>query len=327
MNAQISTRLIKWINKRIHGATPNIIEALQFMRARLMNESFDPPERWRAGLAARNQAATASGPTFEHAIERYAEQLTEIRNIGGDGAERRTQVQRTIDAANELAASVHWNLHKATMKVEAAARPVSDTADRLESVSLKLKLDDDEGDETKEIKLRVSEILEILPQLPSGNIDYNAIQRALTQLDKNRLDEEIELCFDSLLRHAEFYHGTREARVRNTWLEGGFSAHVHLANADRLVKWRAYDDAVRRLRENYRRLGDINVIARGEVATPYHRLANALCNQPRHDDELAKSAGWHRFDIFTDDLRRLTQAGLGEVETDLRLLPDKNGAA
>ena len=324
MNAKISTGLIKWINKRIHGATPNIIEALQFMRSRLLNESFDPPERWRAGLAARNQAAT--GPRFEQAMGAYVEKLREIRNLGNGGAERRATVQKTIDAANQLACSVHWDLHKAEMKVEAAPRPVSDNADRLESVCLRLKLDDDEGSETDAITMRASDILEVLPQVPSGATADATIQRALTQLDKNRLDAEIERCFDSLRRHAEFYHETSEIQVAGLPRDGGFQARVHLTDPGRRLKWLEYDNEVRRLRQNYRRLGNIAVISRGELAAPYQQLANELYEQPRHDDELARIAGWHRFEIFTEDLQRLAQAGLGEVEAELHLLPEKNEA-
>ena len=315
MNTRISTRLSKWINKRIHGATPNIIEALQFMRSRLMNEGFDPPERWRAGLAARRQAA--SGPRYEQAINADDETLAEIRNLGsGDDAERRTAVQKTIDAANEHAGSVYWDMHKAELNVQAAPRPVSDDADRLESVSLMLKLHDDEGNETEEIKLRVSDILEILPQVPSSTPHVATIQRALTQLDKNRLDAEIERCFESLRRHAEFYHERAEMQAA----EGGFSARVHLTDPGHRLKWREYDDEVRRLRQNYRRLGNIALIADTETTNPYHRLANEFCQQPRHDDELA-IAGWHRFEVFTDDLRRLAHAGLGEVEASSTCCP------
>ena len=322
MNAHISTRLIKWITKRIHGATPNIIEALQFMRSRLMNESFDPPERWRAGLVARRQAAT--GPRYEQAINAYVEKLAEIRNLGNsDNAERRTAVQKTIDAANELAGSVYWDMHKAELKVQAAPRPVSDDADRLESVSLMLKLHDDEGSETEEIKLRVSDILEILPQIPSATPDDATIQRALTQLDKNRLDAEIERCFESLRRHAEFYHETSRMQAAGLPPDGGFQTRVHLTDPGHRLKWLEYDNEVRRLRQNYRRLGNISCIAREEPANPYHRLANEFCEQPRHDDELAKIAGWHRFEVFTEDIRRLAQSGLGEVKAELHLLPEK----
>ena len=34
-------------------------------------------------------------------------------------------------------------------------------------------------------------ILEILPQLPGSQVDEDSVRRALTQLDKNRLNNEI----------------------------------------------------------------------------------------------------------------------------------------
>ena len=52
------------------------------------------------------------------------------------------------------------------------------------------------------------------------------------------------------------------------------------------------------------------------------RQRSSSVGAPQHDDELAKIAGWHRFDVFTENLRRLGQSGLGEVKAELHLLPE-----
>ena len=313
-----SAKLLQWIDNRMDGATHNIVEALQFMRNQLLNESFDPPERWRLGHQAR--LASLAGPTYNDAADSYLKLFQDLLgpSLCVPPNERRALVQAAIDGANEFGSSIYWNLHKARLAVADAPRARADDFQRLASVTLELTLEYDKGNDTKSINIRLSEILEILPLLPGSQFEDASIRRALIQLDQNRLDGEIARCFDSLERHIEFYHPTRTAT--NPTIVPGFMAIVHTMDPAQNRRWKRYNNRVLEQRRNNHQLGDVVDYESGLPAEhPYRKIAAQMRDKPRGDKQLAMVAGSYRFQLFTEDLKRLTQAGLGAVEANLKL--------
>ena len=85
-------------------------------------------------------------------------------------------------------------------------------------------------------------------------------------------------------------------------------------------RWKRYNNRVLEQRRNNHRLGDVVDYESGLPAEhPYRKVAAQMRDKPRGDKQLAMVAGSYRFQLFTEDLKRLTQAGLGAVEADLKL--------
>ena len=310
---KIAVKLLAWIDDRMHTATRNTVEALQFMRSRLLDQPFDPPERWRDGRRARQEAV--GGPSYNEAADLYREACEGLWNISPSmpGASRLQLIEKSAEAANTVAASVHWPLYKASLRTKDAVKPATDNLNRLTTATLELTLESETESETVSVSLRMSNILELLPQLTGDPPRPEHIQRALTQLDKLRLDSEIAECFESLGRHIEFYHpGGTQSPAR--WAApNGFEAPVHCLDGN--PGWREYSESVTALYAARDRFGDMRTLP---PEHPYRKLRATMRDYPR-DAEMEDIAGRPYLQLMHANLELLSTAALAAVEQDIQI--------
>ena len=68
-------------------------------------------------------------------------------------------------------------------------------------------------DETYRVPMRLSAVLGLLPLLSGSTCTSRGVQTAMDLVDKARMDEELEQCYEVLDRNIEYYHAWKPGRT------------------------------------------------------------------------------------------------------------------
>ena len=335
---QIKNQVAGWVDDRAAkpGAAP-VAEALAFMLATLRENTFETPKRWTTGKKLQVEQETTAPEnrlTLEAAAGSY---LTAVRQLNHlptthEAANPNSDVLlKTIEAtAHRTASSVNWPLYTAKLDVCPALFPDSprNPGERVSQTVLLMTIGSNDMMSTETIPMPLSMILHLLPLLPGSEFTPTDIGTAIDHLDKLRMNEELDRCYDALEQNLEYYHPVNPV---NPGLE--CYRTVQPTSADTLppqddgyrpasrrsidfpARWQQYNKLVREHRFNCMDFGPIDDMdERIPEDHPYVTIVNELYWNPKNSDSLKRPAGDYYHRLLTENLHRMTTAALAHIE-------------
>ena len=338
---RVKHELLKWIGERAsQPTTPPTRDALEIMLGRLKGAKPKPPKAWTdAGVRRREQDEARPGEriTLQEAAALQLGAIREHADLPTSSTSPRAPAQAASAAAaqaNAIAAQVRWPLYTAGLDVadtlfptrlESPGHCVTETALRLTIGAYGLK-------ETERVPMRLSTILGLLPQMPESEFTQGDIAKAIKHLDKLRMDEELDRCYDALEESLEYYHELEHSYRAYESPESpadlsphgdGYGNRAYCDDGAKAARWALYNEKVLTHRYNsiaFRWLGDIE--ERVPDDHPYLSIVKEIVWKPKSDPSIKRAAGEHYHRLLIENVSRLTTAALGHVETKLNILDD-----
>ena len=342
---QVKDEVVKWIGERAKQPTTTPTrDALEFMLGRLKGAKTKHPKAWTdAGVRRREQEEARPGEriTLQEAAALQLSAIKKHADVPSSNTSPRGPALAATTAAaeaNAIAARVRWPLYTAGLDVADALFPT-----RLESRShcvtetaLRLTIGASGLKETERIPLRLSTILGLLPQMPESQFTQRDIAKAIEHLDKLRMDEELDRCYDALEESLEYYHELEhscracespESPADLSPHGDGYGNQAYCDDGAKAARWALYNEKVLTHRYNsiaFGWLGDIE--ERVPDNHPYLSIVKEIVWKPRTDPSIKHLAGEHYHRLLIENATRLTTATLGYVEAKLNIIDDYDEA-
>ena len=181
---------------------------------------------------------------------------------------------------------MNWPLYTAKLDVCSALFPERprNPGETVSQTMLLMTIGSDDMMSTETIPMRLSMILHLLPLLPGSEFTPTDIGTAIDHLDKLRMNEELDRCYDALEQNLEYYHPVNPVHpgLECCYRTVAADERRHTAAAGRRIPARQ---------------------------PPQHRLPGPLASSTTSSSVSTASTAWisARSTIWTNDYRKITR--------------------